>query len=146
MDLQWNFDYDALNGRISASTVLADYRVDNIFFGGGHAFLNAPGEVLAPPSTVAELEKFNQFRLLAGYGHPNKRGVNVATNVGFDVNLNFVQYGAVQATYNWDCCGISVEYRRFALGSVRNENQVRFALTLANIGTFGNLRRQERLF
>jgi len=145
-DLQWNFDYDALNGRISASTVLADYRVGNIFFGGGHAFLNAPGEVLAPPSTVAELEKFNQFRLLAGYGHPNKRGVNVATNVGFDVNLNFVQYGAVQATYNWDCCGISVEYRRFALGSVRNENQIRFALTLANIGTFGNLRRQERLF
>jgi LPS-assembly protein len=145
-DLQWNFDYDTLHGRISASTVLADYKFGNYFLGGSHAFLNAPGEVLVAPSSVAELEKFNQFRLLAGYGHPNKRGLSVATNVGFDVNMSFVQYGAVQTTYNWDCCGFSVEYRRLALGSVRNENQFRFALTLANIGTFGNLRRQERLF
>ncbi len=42
--------------------------------------------------------------------------------------------------------GISIEYRRFALGAVRNENQFRFSLSLANIGTFGTLRRQERLF
>jgi LPS-assembly protein len=39
-----------------------------------------------------------------------------------------------------------MEYRRFALGTVRNENQFRFAFTLANIGTFGNLRRQASLF
>jgi LPS-assembly protein len=41
---------------------------------------------------------------------------------------------------------LSFEYRRFSLGSVRNENQYRFAFTLANIGSFGNLKRQERLF
>jgi LPS-assembly protein len=39
-----------------------------------------------------------------------------------------------------------MEYRRFALGTVRNENQFRFAFTLANVGTFGNLRRQDKLF
>jgi LPS-assembly protein len=39
-----------------------------------------------------------------------------------------------------------MEYRRFALGTVRNENQFRFALTLSNIGTFGNLKRQDKLF
>jgi len=39
-----------------------------------------------------------------------------------------------------------VEYRRFALGAVRNENQFRFNFTLANIGSFGNIRRQEQLF
>jgi LPS-assembly protein len=39
-----------------------------------------------------------------------------------------------------------MEYRRFALGTVRNENQFRFALTFANIGTFGNLKRQEKMF
>ena len=58
----------------------------------------------------------------------------------------FLQYAAVQTAYNWDCCGLSVEYRRFALGSVRNENQFRFNFALANIGSFGNLRRQEKLF
>jgi LPS-assembly protein len=145
-DVSWHFDYDTLHGRINASTLLADYKFRNFFLGGSHAFLNAPGEVLVAGGTVAELERFNQFRVLAGYGHPNKRGVSVATNVGFDTNLSFLQYGAVQTTYNWDCCGFSVEYRRLALGAVRNENQFRFALTLANIGTFGNLRRQERLF
>jgi LPS-assembly protein len=38
-----------------------------------------------------------------------------------------------------------MQYRRFSFG-LRNENQFRFAFSLANVGTFGNLRRQERLF
>jgi len=29
---------------------------------------------------------------------------------------------------------------------VRTENQFRVAFTIANIGTFGNLRRQEKIF
>ena len=143
-DLQWNLDYDTRKGRINASTVLLNYRWREIFLGGSHAFLNAPGEVFT--LTNGAPTEFNQFRILLGYGHPNKRGLSAGTSVGFDANLQFLQYSSVQTTYNWDCCGFSVEYRRFALGSVRNENQFRFAFTLANIGTFGNLRRQERLF
>ena len=54
--------------------------------------------------------------------------------------------GAIQASYNFDCCGFSVEYRKYELGSVRNENAYRFNLSLANIGTAGNLKRAERLF
>ena len=88
-------------------------------------------------------QAFNQFRVLLGYGYPTKRGFSGAANLGFDANLGFLQYAAVQTAYNWDCCGLSVEYRRFALGSVRNENQFRFNFALANIGSFGNLRRQE---
>ncbi len=84
--------------------------------------------------------------MLLGYGYPTKRGFSGAANLGFDANLGFLQYSAVQTAYNWDCCGLSVEYRRFALGSVRNENQFRFNFALANIGSFGNLRRQEKLF
>jgi LPS-assembly protein len=80
-----------------------------------------------------------------GYGHPNKRGLSAAANFGFDDNFDFVQYGTIQTSYNWSCIGVSAEYRRFAL-AVRNENQFRFSLSLANIGTFGTLRRQERLF
>ena len=56
------------------------------------------------------------------------------------------QYGAAQLAYNWNCCGFSVEYRKYQLGSVRNENAYRFNFTLANIGTAGNIRRAERLF
>jgi LPS-assembly protein len=70
----------------------------------------------------------------------------VAVNTGLDLNRAEVQYGALQVQYNWDCCGFSVEYRKYELGSVRNENAYRFNFTLANIGTAGNLRRAERLF
>jgi LPS-assembly protein len=91
-------------------------------------------------------QRFNQFRLLFGYGNATKRGFSAATNVGFDANVGFLQYSSVQTSYNWDCCGVTLEYRRFALGSVRNENQFRFNFALSNIGSFGNLRRQEKLY
>jgi len=84
--------------------------------------------------------------LLAGFGRANKPGFSGAASIGFDATLNFLQYSSVQTAYNWDCCGLSLEYRRFALGSVRNENQFRFNFSLSNIGSFGNLRRQEKLF
>ncbi|MGH9523015.1 MAG: LPS assembly protein LptD, partial [Terriglobales bacterium] len=144
-DLSWAFDYDTVQGRINASTVLLDHRFGNYFVGGSHAFLHVPGEVFSTNQITAPAV-FNQVRWLAGYGNPNKRGINAAVNMGFDVHEGFLQYTAVQTSYNWDCCGISVEYRRFALGSVRNENQFRFALSLTNVGTFGTMRRQERLF
>jgi LPS-assembly protein len=57
-----------------------------------------------------------------------------------------LEYGAVQASYNWDCCGFSVEVRKYELGAVRNETTERFNFTLLNIGTAGNLRRAASLF
>ena len=50
------------------------------------------------------------------------------------------------ASYNGSCCGLALEYRRIALGAIRSENQFRVAFLIANIGTAGNLRRQEKLF
>ena len=145
-DLQWNLDYDIKKGRISGSTVFATWRFGDIFVGGSHAFFHAPGEIFTT-NPVPGPDRFNQFRTLAGYGHPNKRGVSFAGSIGYDSNFSKVQYGTAQLSYNWSCIGISAEYRRFALGAVRpNENQIRFSLSLANIGTFGNLRRQERLY
>lgn len=145
-DVQWELDYDTKQGRINASTAIVNYRIGEVFIGGSQAFLQAGGEVNVTPTPLPAPIKFNQFRTLIGYGHPNKPGISAGATIGFDSNFHFLQYAASQISYNWDCCGLSVEYRRFALGSVRNENQFRFAFSLANIGTFGNLRRQERLF
>ena len=50
-----------------------------------------------------------------------------------------------QFSYNTDCCGYSIQYRRFNVGT-RDENQFRVAFAIANIGSFGTLRRQERMF
>jgi LPS-assembly protein len=142
-DAEWDVDYDFQAKAINSSTVLLNYRLGLFTFGGGDAFVRAPRNAV---SRATFPEEFNQFRLLFGYGGPNRRGLSGATSFGFDSNLGFLQYATVQTNYNWDCCGVSVEYRRFALGSVRNENQYRFNFTLSNIGSFGNLRKQERLY
>ena len=145
-DAEWHLDYDVNKGRISSSMAFLNHRFwKDLAIGGGHAYLQTPGEVLVSNATPSPL-RFNQFRSLLSYGHPNKLGLNAAVTFGYDTFLDFLQYSAVQTSYNWDCCGFTFEYRRFALGPVRNENQFRFALTLTNVGTFGTLRKQERLY
>lgn len=142
-DAEWDVDYDFKEHRINASTALLNYHFGLFTLGGGDAFVQALSGIVA---TTTVQQDFNQFRVLLGYGHPNKRGFSGATAFGFDANLGFLQYATAQTSYDWDCCGVSVEYRRFALGSVRNENQFRFSFTLSNIGSFGNIRKQERLY
>lgn len=144
-DLEWDTDYDFLASRVNSSTVLFNYHFGLFTVGAGDAFLHVPGEI-TNTTTAPPAEKFNQFRTVLGYGSANKRGFSGATNLGFDAELGQVQYGSAEASYNWDCCGLSLEYRRFNLATVRNENQYRFTFSLANIGSFGNLRRNERLY
>jgi LPS-assembly protein len=81
-----------------------------------------------------------------GYGGLNRPGFSAAASVGFDANTRTLQFASAQTTYNWNCCGMTLEYRRYAIANVRNENLFRFTFTLANIASFGNLRRQERLY
>ncbi|WP_348267965.1 LPS assembly protein LptD [Edaphobacter paludis] len=145
MDVEWDFDLDTGAKKFTSNNVLVDLHEGNAFAGLSYARLNAPGRSYTQ-GTSSQVSNFSQLRLLAGYGSPTKVGLGVAANVGLDLNLGSVQYGALQTSYNWDCCGLSVEYRKYELGSVRNENAYRFNFTLANIGTAGNLRRAERLF
>ena len=135
---EWDLDYDLKAGRINNSTALVNYHYGPFTVGGGDTFLRVIDKTGAGD--------FHQFRVLFGYGQLNKRGFSAASSFGFDANHGSLQYATAQTSYNWDCCGLSLEYRRFALGSVRNENQYRFSFTLANVGAFGNLRRQERLY
>jgi len=88
----------------------------------------------------------NQIRALVGWGGFNNKGFNFTGGVSYDIQNTALQNQIVQVTYNGNCCGLSLEYRRIALGQVRTENQFRIAFTIANIGTFGNLRRQEKIF
>ncbi len=145
-DIEWDVDYDFKSGHINNSTALLNYRIGAFTLGGGNAFLRVLSDTLPSNPTPVTATSYNQFRAVFGYGQPNKRGFSVAANLGFDGGIGALQYSSAQAAYNWDCCGVNIEYRRFNLGSVRDENQLRFTFALANIGAFGNLRRQERLF
>jgi len=144
-DVEWDFDLDTGARKFNSNNVLINFHEGNVFSGLSYARLNAPGR-FNTAGFSSSVSDFSQLRLLLGYGGPAKRGLGVAVNTGLDLNRAEVQYGALQVQYNWDCCGFSVEYRKYELGSVRNENAYRFNFTLANIGTAGNLRRAERLF
>jgi len=152
---EWDLDYDIKTGQINSSLALVNYHYGPFTIGGGDAFLRVIDTVAgttptncavrgsAPSANVCD---FQQFRVLLGYGQLNKRGLSAAASFGFDADNGSLQYATAQTSYIWDCCGVNLEYRRFALGTVRNENEYRFSFTLANIGAFGNLKRQERLY
>lgn len=150
MDFEWDFDLDTGAKKFTSNNVLLDVHQGNLFGGLSYARLNAPGRFYTEGVSSA-VSDFSQLRLLMGYGSPTKPGFGIAANVGLDLNYKMarsglVQYGALQTSYNWNCCGLSVEYRKYELGSVRNESVERFNFTLVNIGTAGNLRRAASLF
>jgi LPS-assembly protein len=160
----------------SSNVFLDLHAANGVFGALSYARLDAPGrfytESVSDTSTTTgvttAISDFNQLRLLLGYGSPVKPGLSLAANTGLDLKALYgatgtatasngavstttvypalLQYATLQANYNWNCCGFSVEYRKFELGSVRNEGSYKFNLTLANVGTAGNLRKVERLF
>jgi LPS-assembly protein len=138
-DTEWDLDYDFQLGRVNASTLLVNHNFGEFTVGGGDAFLQIP-QPNALPLT------FQQFRVALGYGGLARRGFSAASSFGIDAETGQLQFATAQTTYNWNCCGVTMEYRRYAIANVRNENLFRFVFTLANIGSFGNLKRQERLY
>ena len=154
---EWDIDYDFQLNRVNANTLLLNYNVGSFTIGGGDAFLQIPqpattavtpseGTCFASTATTQPVCKFNQFRVALGYGGLARPGFSAASSFGFDAEARQLQFATAQATYNWNCCGVTMEYRRYAIANVRNENLFRFTFSLANIGSFGNLRRQERLY
>jgi LPS-assembly protein len=145
-DAEWDMDYDFQGHRVNASTLLVNYHIGQVTMGGGDAFLQIPAQTTISSSGSAQPARFNQFRAALGYGSPNKRGFSGASSFGFDAQVNKLQFLSTQVTYNWDCCGVTLEYRSYTIANVRNENLFRFTFSLANIGAFGSLRHQESLY
>jgi LPS-assembly protein len=133
---QWRADYDPLYGRLVNSTFSVDVRQKKYFFSVGQNQVHS-NPILTPTE--------NQLRGVIGYGDPNRRGFNGAVTAIYDYTQGFLQFATATVNYNTDCCGISVQFRRFEFGT-RNENQFRLSFSIANIGSFGTLKKQERLF
>jgi LPS-assembly protein len=134
--VEWRADYDPLRGGFVNSGLTGDARFSNYFLSLGHNQVHSTS-LLTPPA--------NQFRGMLGLGKPSQRGWGAAFSAVYDFRVGTMQYATTQITYNTDCCGISVQYRRFGFAT-RNENQFRIAFAIANIGSFGTLKKQERLF
>ena len=145
-DTQLRVDFDPKRGQMTAiGTLLKIKPYKESFLTMAHfSTLDLAGNPETPPPNFQT--RTNQVRALAGYGETNRRGWNATVGASYDATEGSFQNQIVQVSYNTNCCGFGMEYRRFSFGSIRHENQYRFVFLIANLGSFGNLRRQEKIF
>jgi len=134
---EWRMDYDPLLGRVTNTTFNGNVRFANKYlFSLGHSEVrNDP--VIAPRS--------DQINALIAIGNQNRKGWNAAFSAYYDYHKDILDFATTEISYNTDCCGISIEYRRYNFGT-RDDTQYRLSFSIANIGSFGNLRKQERIY
>ncbi len=112
-------------------------------------FINRTAVFTTSPSTSAPVlsrASFNLLRAVTTYGDINRKGLSAALALDYNLDLRIAHQVVSQVSYNFGCLALDFEFRRFELGNLRRENQFRLALSLANIGTFGNLKPRERLY
>ncbi len=137
LGVQWLADYDPKFKAVVDSNLSLDYRWSKYFISAGHNMVHNQPPALAPPA--------NQFTGRFDWGDANRRGLNAGVSAVYDYREHFLRYATSQLTYNTDCCGISVQLGRIHAG-VRDETLFRIAFSIANVGSFGTLRKQDRLF
>jgi len=140
--IEWDMDYDPKAGRLAGDNIFAGYSYGRTTIGVGHSLLNAVDE----KGSAASLIQSQQLQPFFEFGRPNAAGFNLAANGGYDFVNKALQYAGVQTVYNWNCCGVTLGYRRFALGTVRDETQYLYSFTIANFGSVGDIRRSNTVF
>jgi LPS-assembly protein len=137
-DAEFILEYDPQLKKVNTIGSLIKVKPYKQFYATVADFRLQGDPVVQPPS--------HQIRGALGYGDLVRKGLNVSAGISYDILTDTLLNQFVQVSYNGGCCGLSAEYGRFNLATVRSENQFRFGLILANIGTFGNLRRPEKIF
>ena len=145
-DTEFILNYDAQRGQLRAIGTLVKFKpYKQSFVTLAHfSTLNLPLDPMPPPANFEQ--RSNQVRGLIGYGDLTRRGWNATFGASYDLTQQDFQNQIIQVNYNGSCCGLGVEYRRLSFGNIRNENQFRLVLLIANLGSVGNLRRSEKVF
>jgi LPS-assembly protein len=148
-DTQFIVNYDPTDparNRLTAIGELIKYKpYKESFVTFSHfSVLNLPLNPSPPPPNFQQ--RSNQVRTLLGYGDPNRRGWNVIFGTSYDFTAGEFQNQIAEFAYNGSCCGVGFEYRRFSFGTIRNENQYSVVFRIANLGSAGNLRQEEKIF
>jgi LPS-assembly protein len=128
-------DYDTQAGDFRSLSLTGFYRREKLSFTTTYFVTN---------ELLAGFGKSNQIQGSAGFGEIG-RGFSALGSLSYDALASRFLSHRVRASYFWDCCGISAEVRGFNI-TARNERQIRFSFFLKGIGTFGTIRRPERVF
>lgn len=144
--VEWRADYDPLRQKVVNSSFSGSGRIlTDYFVTVGHNLVSSVPVTSDRINLQGLSPRTNQLFTVVGYGQENRRGISAGMLLVYDYTQQVMLYNQTQITYNTDCCGWSVQFRRLGLSN-RNENQFRLAFNVANIGSFGTLRRQERMF
>jgi LPS-assembly protein len=136
LSFEWHTDYDPAQRKFIDQSFNATVRKGKYFGSLGE------NSITTDPLLIPEA---NQISFGAGYGSVNRRGWNINGTLTEDVLLSRILFEYVTTTYNTDCCGFSFQLRHLNFG-IRNDNQYLFSFSLANLGTFGSLQRQDKVF
>lgn len=137
-DAEFRIDYDPVQGRITSSeSLLKMHPSKDLNLTLAHYDING-NPILQPTS--------NQIRTIIAYRETNQRGWNASLGFSYDFQQRVAENEIAQIGYNGSCCGLAFGYQRLALATVRDENEFRVSFVIANIGTFGNIRRQDKIF
>jgi len=142
--MEWRADYDPLVHRIVNSNVSVDGRIKLYHVSVGHTLLKAD-QVLGPNANPVLAPNANQIRGVISYGSETRRGFSFGFSAYYDYIRGVMDYSQTEVTYNTDCCGLSVQYSRINTG-IRDETQFHVSFAISNIGSFGTLQRQQRIF
>lgn len=145
-DTQFILNYDPTRGRLTAIGGLMNFKPwrESFLTLAHFSTLNLPLHPVVPPPNFEQ--RSNQIRLLAGYGESSRRGWNFKGGLSYDFTRDTFQNQIVEVSYNGSCCGLGFEYRHFSFGTIRNENQFSIVVRIANLGSIGRLRREEKVF
>jgi LPS-assembly protein len=136
VNLDWRTEWDPIRRAFIDTGVNTSYRISKVVMSLGET------RVRTDPILLSNT---NQLRAQATYGNQNRRGLNYGGSLFYDIRLGILESASAQASYNTDCCGLSVQYRRIFIGT-RDEHQFLLSFEISNIGSVGTLNRQERLF
>jgi LPS-assembly protein len=100
-----------------------------------------------PPTTSSTVTtSYHLLNALATFGDFDRKGLSGALGVDYNLVQKIAAGGIAQISYNFGCFGLNVEYQRFSITTLRVENIYRIAISLANVGTFGNFKPRDRLY
>jgi LPS-assembly protein len=147
-DTQFIVNLDPKHGQIVAIGELVKWKPYREYFVtlAHFSVVNLPTPPADNPPNFDFEPRSNQVRTLVGYGDLTRRGFNATFGLSYDITRGSFQNQIAAAGYNGSCCGLGFEYRRFSFGSIRSENQYLVVFRIANLGSLGTLRRQEKIF
>jgi LPS-assembly protein len=141
-------DFDPYDGKVLNAGVTSRIHRGSLHVGVTDFFINHTELLpspLAPDVPISELPTFNLLTTQATYGDIQRKGLTGSVRVDYNLAQGIAQDFVIRLRYNFGCFAINVEFQRFNIGFLRNESFFRSSLSLANIGTLGNLNPAEPL-